>query len=287
MFLNDVVHEEFELFLMAHGLKYNNDIEESFRLKIFMENKHKIAKHNQRHERGEVSYKLPMNHFGDMLHHEFKNVMNGYKQSLLLQLGADAKKDASSFLAPANVVLPRAVYWRTAGAVTPVKNQGHWGSCWSFSTTGALEGQHFRKTGRLLSLSEQNLIDCSTRYGNQGCNGGLMDQAFQYIKDNQGIDTEISYPYEEHDDKCRYKPRQKGATDKGFTDIESGSESDLKAAVATVGPISVAIDASAEDFQFYSEGVYYTDQCNSTQLDHGVLVVGYGTTEYDEYYWDC
>lgn len=106
-----------------------------------------------------------------------------------------------------------------------------------------------------------------------------MDNAFRYIKDNRGIDTESSYPYLAEDEKCHYKPRNSGATDRGFVDIESGNEQKLKAAVATIGPVSVAIDASHESFQQYSEGVYYEPECSSEELDHGVLVVGYGTDE--------
>lgn len=106
-----------------------------------------------------------------------------------------------------------------------------------------------------------------------------MDNAFRYIKENRGIDTEQSYPYRAEDEKCLYKPKNSGATDRGFVDIESGNEDKLKAAVATIGPISVAIDASHESFQLYSEGVYSDSECSSDQLDHGVLVVGYGTDE--------
>lgn len=106
-----------------------------------------------------------------------------------------------------------------------------------------------------------------------------MDNAFRYIKENRGIDTEQSYPYKAEDEKCFYKPKNSGATDRGFVDIESGNEDKLKAAVATIGPISVAIDASHESFQLYSDGVYSESECSSDQLDHGVLVVGYGTDE--------
>ena len=175
------------------------------------------------------------------------------------------------------------VDWRDKGAVTPIKNQGQCGSCWSFSATGSLEGQHFLKKGQLVSLSEQNLVDCSTTFGNHGCQGGLMDNAFRYIKANGGIDTEESYPYQAHNEPCRFQSNAVGATDDGFMDIKKDDESALTNAITSVGPISVAIDASRTTFHFYSGGVYYDPACSSSRLDHGVLAVGYGSDEEDYY----
>jgi len=259
------------------------DQEEKFRMKIWMENKAKIQKHNRQAARGQKSYHLAMNQFGDLLHHEFVAIHNGYKKrSSFNYTGTGTPLRGATFLPPAHVELdslPKNVDWREHGAVTPVKNQGQCGSCWSFSTTGALEAMHHRATGKLVSLSEQNLVDCSTKYGNQGCNGGLMDAAFQYIKDNGGIDTEKSYPYEGEDDTCRYNPLYRGAMDIGFVDVEEGSEHSLKTAIATQGPCSVAIDASHESFQFYSKGIYRDPECSPENLDHGVLAVGYGIDE--------
>jgi len=273
--LLNLAQDEWELFKMTHKKNYENEIEERFRMKIYLENRQKIAKHNK--DGDKHGYTLAMNHFGDLLPHEFTSRMNGYRREL--RNTSLHELVAVSYLSPENVQVPDSIDWREKGAVTPVKDQGQCGSCWSFSATGSLEGQHFRKTGKLVSLSEQNLIDCSTKYGNEGCNGGLMDNAFQYIKENNGIDTEKTYPYEAEDDKCRYKPTDKGADDKGYVDIPQGDEEKLKEAIATVGPVSVAIDASHESFQFYNKGVYIEKKCSAEDLDHGVLAVGYGTED--------
>lgn len=277
----EVVLTEWETWKISNLKRYSSETEENFRLKIYMENKAKIERHNQRAHSGQHRYFLKMNQYGDMLHHEFRRTMNGYRgyENRTISQGA-------TYLKAAHVEsLPKNVDWRQLGAVTKVKDQGDCGSCWSFSTTGALEAMHFRKTGKLVSLSEQNLIDCSRQFGNYGCEGGLMDFAFQYIKDNGGIDTERSYPYEGEEDVCRYNPKFKGAWDIGFVDIAPGNEEDLKQAVATQGPCSVAIDASHETFQFYSHGVYHDESCSPDNLDHGVLVVGYGEEEDGEKYW--
>merc|ERR1711879_532700 len=232
----EVVAEEWETWKVHHGKNYSDNMEEKFRLKIFMENKAKIARHNSLAHSGEKSYYLKMNHFGDLLHHEFIGAMNGYDYAAKKLLRSQHDNDRVTWIAPENVELPAAVDWRDKGAVTPVKNQGQCGSCWAFSTTGSLEGQHYRKTGELLSLSEQNLVDCSHQFGNNGCNGGLMDNAFRYIKANGGVDTESSYPYEGHEDTCHFKRRDVGETDKGFVDIPAGSERALKKAVAPSAP---------------------------------------------------
>lgn len=262
-----------------HGKQYG-DAEESVRRLIWEENLEYIRNHNLDHSIGKHSYTLEMNRFGDLKHHEFRAMMNGYR----MRSNTTKTLSSSLFLAPSNVLLPDTVDWRTQGYVTAVKDQGQCGSCWAFSTTGSMEGQTFKKTGKLPDLSEQNLVDCSGPQGNAGCNGGLMDQAFEYIKVNNGIDTEESYPYEAQDDDCRFKASDVGATCTGYTDVESGNEDALKQAAGTVGPISVAIDASHQSFQFYSQGVYDEPDCSSEQLDHGVLVVGYGTMTGQDYW---
>ena len=267
------VIEEWEMWKKTHSKVYSDAFKELYRLKVWSDNLLFVQKHNADSTH---SHKLSANQFADLTQAEYSHLYLGYFSS--------SSRTGALFLEPNNVLLPDIMDWREQGYVTEVKNQGTCGSCWSFSATGSLEGQHFRKTGNLVPLSEQNLIDCSDYYGNTGCDGGMMDYAFAYIKANGGIDTEADYPYIADVSVCQYNSAESGATLRNWVDITSEDEDALQVAVATQGPISVAIDASQSSFQLYSSGVYSEPKCSSTLLDHGVLVVGYGVED-GKNYW--
>ena len=172
-----------------------------------------------------------------------------------------------------NEILPNKVDWREKNAVTAVKNQGDCGSCWSFSTTGSIEGSWAIKYNKLYNLSEQMLVDCSGMYGNKGCNGGLMDNGFRYVIDN-GLCNEDDYPYKAETDICKSSLCNIKVRIKDYSDIKQNNEQLLKSAVAKQ-PVSVAIQANLSSFHYYKSGIYQDDDCG-TNLDHGVLIVGYG-----------
>ncbi|XP_022327243.2 cathepsin K-like [Crassostrea virginica] len=264
--------KEWDEFKRVHHKAYTPQ-EEITRKSIWLKNLDVIATHNLEADMGHHSYRLGMNEYGDLTTEEATAVLNGARGSEIV--------NGSTFLPPNNLKLPESIDWRTEGYVTPVKNQGQCGSCWAFSTTGALEGQHFRKTGKLVSLSEQNLVDCSKE--NMACNGGLPTKAYKYISGNGGIDTEESYPYIGKKDTCTFQRSQVGATCTGAIQIER-DELALQKAVASVGPISVCIDASRRSFHLYKEGVYDEEDCSTIIFDHAVLVVGYGTYQGKDYW---
>ena len=184
---------------------------------------------------------------------------------------------------------PSEVDWVSAGAVTPVKDQGQCGSCWSFSTTGALEGAYFVKYGTLVSFSEEQLVDCDNwKHGghDHGCNGGLMDNAFAWINDNGGLCSEFDYPYVSQNgatgQSCQTEcSLVKGSQIMDYVDVPPSSDNEMMSAIA-LNPVSVAIQADQREFQLYSSGVF-TGSCG-TNLDHGVLTVGYGTENGEDYY---
>jgi cathepsin L len=269
------VKSSFASWKSLHGKQYGSEQEHNYRLGVYKFNLEYVEEHNRKN----LGFTLGMNKFGDLTAEEFKILYNGMRinASQIVQSGNVHTHDD-------RFELPDSVDWRTKGVVTGVKDQGQCGSCWAFSTTGSVEGMTAIKTGKLVSVSEQNLVDCSGSYGNYGCNGGLMDSAFKYIIANKGIDTEDSYPYTARDGSCKFNRANVGATISSYTDVQAKSESALQNAIANIGPISVAIDAGHSSFQLYKSGVYFESKCSPTQLDHGVLAVGYGTDTGKDYY---
>ncbi|NXB29301.1 CATL1 protein, partial [Eulacestoma nigropectus] len=255
--------------------------DEAIRREIWEQNLRHIQQHNWEESQGKHSYRLAMNHFGDLTNEEFNELMNGY-------IPVKREEPTPLFRASAALKAPAKVDWRDKGYVTPVKSQGICGSCWAFSATGALEGLMFRQTGKLVLLSEQNLIDCTRKLGNNGCRGGSAQRAFQYVQDNGGLNSERTYPYQGTDNSCcRYNPRDKAATCSGYKSVPRGNEVALQQAVADVGPVAVAVDATSRDFLFYKSGIF-TCPPGKQNLSHAMLLVGYNTApkgNSEESYW--
>ncbi|KAL3274150.1 hypothetical protein HHI36_015564 [Cryptolaemus montrouzieri] len=259
-------NDEWTKFQEKFSKTYKSPLEMRTRMAIFNENLKKVQAHNALYDQGLVSWKMGINQFSDWTDAEFDEYTNKFELR---------KEDVSTigiFKASPVSDAPDSIDWREHNAVTEVKNQGACGSCWSFSSTGALEGLAAVSYDRLISFSEQNLIDCavSGNYTNNGCNGGLMSYAFNYVQD-KGIETEDEYPYEAVQGVCRQTRIvfQIG----GQTRVDENEEA-IRQAVAT-RPVSIGIDAT-NNLQRYESGIFTDDTCTST-INHGVLVVGYGS----------
>jgi cathepsin L len=258
------IEDSFSSWTTLHNKNYRSQNEFNYRLSVYKSNLAFIEEHNRKN----LGFTVGMNKFGDLTNKEFAALYN------TLRINATVSGQyQKGFLGK----IEAAVDWRTKGAVTPVKNQGQCGSCWAFSATGSIEGVNFIKSNTLTSVSEQQLVDCSGAYGNYGCNGGLMDSAFQYVIAVKGIDTEATYAYTARDGTCKFNPANIGATISAYKDVQAQSEPALQASI-TARPTSVAIDASHSSFQLYHSGIYYEPNCSPTSLDHGVLGVGFDTT---------
>ncbi|XP_043278575.1 digestive cysteine proteinase 1 isoform X2 [Venturia canescens] len=274
------VNEEFDDFIETHNKTYKNHVHHAKRKEIFRQNLRFIHSTN----RANLGYELEINHLADRSELELKALRGKLRSKVGQNNGGQPFPYSAENLLKAN--LPESWDWRLRGAVTPVKDQSVCGSCWSFGTTGAVEGAYFVAHGQLVRLSQQALIDCSWGYGNNGCDGGEDFRAYQWIM-KHGLPTEEAYgDYLGQDSECHVDNVTKTAKLSGFVNVTPGSADAMKLAMVQHGPISVAIDASHKTFSFYSKGIYYDEACGNREenLDHAVLAVGYGTLDGQDYW---
>ncbi|KAH3743024.1 cathepsin L [Pelomyxa schiedti] len=253
----------FDEWATKYGRSYGSQPERAMRFKIWYQNAMRIKEFNAK---SDATFTVETNQFSDMTEEEFRSMFLGLSDNDTLSFG-----DQSDLTVSGPVKYKD---WSQLGYVTDVKSQGHCGSCWAFSAVGAMESAKAIATGKLVQLSEQQLVDCETRC--HGCSGGAISTAFQYVVDEGGIETELSYPYKAADSLCKSEKTKYFTSIKGYRAIPHGDENQLIQAIMTVGPVSVAIDASLFSFKHYRGGVYQDPECSTTSLHHAVLAVGFG-----------
>ncbi|KAJ0984365.1 hypothetical protein J5N97_002721 [Dioscorea zingiberensis] len=260
----------YEGWLIKHNKSYKNAQEKEERYAIFNDNLRYIDEHNT----GNHSFKLGLNQFADLTNNEYRETYLGLEVAALNQ----THKESDRYRFNKSDMLPNSIDWRDEGAVVPVKHQGNCNSCWAFSVVATVEGINQIVTGDLISLSEQELVDCY----NKGCQSGYVNYAFEFIINNGGIDTEKDYPYKGQYRTCNTdKKNRKVVSIDSYEDVPHNDEKSLKKAVAHQ-PISVLIEAYGRDFQFYRKGIF-KGYCG-TAVDHAVTLVGYGTDDTTDYW---
>ncbi|XP_035666054.1 digestive cysteine proteinase 1-like [Branchiostoma floridae] len=268
---NDRTHQLFREYRQKHGRTYEDGSREhAQRHSVFTTNSRLIHSKN----RANLGYTLAINHLADRTDDELK-MMRGRTYSPEPNNGLPFDEEELIV-----TDIPDNINWAIRGAVTPVKDQAVCGSCWSFGAAEAIEGAWFKKTGLLVPLSQQNLMDCSWGYGNNACDGGEEWRAYEWVMKHGGIATAAHYgPYTGADGKCHFDPKHVGAVVTGYVNVTSENGTALKMALANFGPVAVGIDAAVKTFSFYANGVYYDKDCGNKpeDLDHAVLAVGYGS----------
>jgi len=270
-----MLQDMFNHWKLSYGKIYATAEEEAHKFEVFTQNFHFVQNWNQ--DPTQTS-QVGLNEYADLNTAEFGALKGclGMSQpsSPILPVPERALEEVS---AP-----PASWNWATQGAVTPIKNQQQCGSCWAFSTTGTLEGLNFINNKNLLSFSEQQLVDCSGSYGNEGCDGGWPFWALEYTA-AQGIELESSYPYTAQTGTCQYNASAVVFKNAGYGNVTKNNEVALLNAVYSQ-PISVCVEADQSVFQLYTGGVITSAACG-TQLDHAILATGYATTSAGQSYW--
>ncbi|CAH1106464.1 unnamed protein product [Psylliodes chrysocephalus] len=258
-------YEQWTTFKAKHGKSYENIGEEKVRFQIFQQNIQKINAHNALYEAGIKTYRMGVNQFADLTQKEFGALLR-------VRNGPSPKQNLTRHVQSGTA--PDSIDWREKNAVTRIQNQGVCGSCWAFSVVGAVEGQNAIKYNNSAALSVEQLVDCDP--GGYGCSGSIMSHRFQYVIDN-GLNTDEEYPYVGSFFNVTCKAKSPYVVKVKEAVVVDATESALKDAVGTVGPVSVII--LAEPMQHYKDGIFESDECivQSGDHDHGILVVGYGT----------
>ncbi|XVF79010.1 hypothetical protein PTKIN_Ptkin14bG0184800 [Pterospermum kingtungense] len=271
--LDDAAIAEHEQWMAKHGRTYQSQAEKEKRFKIFKENLEYIQNFNKT---GNKTYKLSLNKYSDLTHDEFVAARTGYIRPDNVSTSTESTFSYAEF-----TDLPSSMDWREKGAVTPIKDQEDCGCCWAFSAVAATEGITKIKTGNIVSLSEQQVLDCS---GNiHGCTGGSKIEAFKYIIQNHGLTSKDSYPYHAIQGTCNTeKVTSQGSDISRYESVPSNNEKELLKAVSNQ-PVSVSIEAARLDFRHYQSGIF-TGNCGTIH-NHAVTVVGFGTSEDGIDYW--
>ncbi|XP_075678693.1 cathepsin L-like peptidase [Dermatophagoides pteronyssinus] len=278
-----IPNEEWYEFKNTFNRSYNSEGEEHMRFEIFHQNLEIIQKHNELYDQGLSSYQLGINQFADWTRDEFRKLIQRNPSNKFMR---EFRKPSTQIYTDNDLTdLPDEIDWTKKGVVTAVRNMGDCGSGYAFGPVQALESQQALKTGKLVELSVQQVIDCSTDE-NYGCQGGLIDFTLDYILRNHGqIDTEASYPYVgPNGTGCHFSVKTVGAVMKSLVDLKRFDEQVMQNAVAKVGPVAISIDADSPHFMLYKSGVYDYDDCNMILIDHGMTVVGYGTLNGKQYW---
>ncbi|CAH8295275.1 unnamed protein product [Eruca vesicaria subsp. sativa] len=278
LFEASAVTEKHEQWMARYHRAYSDESEKTNRFEVFKKNLEFVEKHNMNTN---MTYKLDVNQFSDLTDEEFRARYTGLvAPKEVLRISSSDSDQKVSFRHENVSDTGESMDWRQEGAVTSVKNQGHCGVCWAFSAVAAVEGITKIAKGELLSLSEQQLLDCSRDF-NKGCAGGIMSKAFEYIIKNQGITSEDNYPYHASQQTCS-ATHPVSATISGYETLPSDDEQSLLKAVSQQ-PVSVAIDGYGPAFKQYRGGIF-DGECG-TDLNHAVTVVGYGMSEDGTKYW--